>query len=142
MIALLVAVVSVVALGVQARKHAQRVERAQAFSRRANERASKAEERAEAAEQRLRTARETMLRIAEAEAARVASEPTPSRAIAYVMPVRALPRQRVSEPAPACPSCARHEVRRAIVDASRVPVRAVTGELGWQEPFTVRWGDC
>ena len=133
MIALLVALASLAALAYQARCYAQRVERAQAFSRRANE-------RAERAEQRLRTARDTMLQIAEAEAARLAEKPRP--AIAYVMPVRALPRQRVSEPAPACPSCARHEVQRAIVGASRVPVAAISGEPGWQQPFTVRWGDC
>lgn len=95
-------------------------------------------QRAEAAEARLEAARDLMLSVAEGVAADAAQRP----AVAYAGPVRALPRRPVSVPAPACPVCARYEVARAVVDASRAPVATITGEGGWQPPFTVRWIDA
>ena len=95
-------------------------------------------QRADAADARLEVARQTMLTIAEATAADAAKR----SAVAYAPPVRALARTPVSVPAPACPVCSRHEVAVAIVRASRAPVGAITGESGWQPPFTVRWIDA
>lgn len=150
MTALIIALASLAVLAYQARRHAERIERTKAFVRRANERAERAttraigaEQRAEAAEQRLRDVRDTMLKIAEAEAARVADEQRTRRpAIAYVMPVRALPRPRVSEPAPACVECARREVLNAVAAASRTPVVDIELGTGPINPFVVRWGDA
>ena len=95
-------------------------------------------QRADAADARLGAARDLMLSVAEG----VAADAAKRSAVAYAPPVRALPRRPVSIPAPACPVCSRHEVAVAIVRASRAPVGAITGESGWQPPFTVRWIDA
>lgn len=97
-----------------------------------------AEEQARDAEARLETARQTMLSIAESLAADCAAR----SAVIYAPPVRALPRTPVSVPAPACVVCARYEVQRAVLGASRAPVAEITGERGWKPPFVVRWGDA
>jgi len=100
--------------------------------------AHRANERARAAEERLEIARKTMCDIAES----LAADGAARTAATYVGPVRALPRPRISEPAPACCVCARHEIGVAIVRASRAPVAGITGERGWHPPFTVRWADA
>lgn len=100
--------------------------------------AHRANDRARAAEGRLEAARDIMLTIAEGVAKDGAARP----AVTYAGTVRALPRAPVSEPAPACPVCARHEIAVAVVRASRAPVAAITGERGWAPPFVVRWGDA
>jgi hypothetical protein len=91
-----------------------------------------------AAEERLEAARDLMLSIAEG----VAKDGAARTTAIYAGPVRALPRPRISEPAPACCICARHEIGVAIVRASRAPVAGITGERGWHPPFVVRWGDA
>lgn len=100
--------------------------------------AHRANVRARAAEERLEAARDLMLSIAEG----VAKDGAARTTAIYAGPVRALPRPRISEPAPACCICARHEIGVAIVRASRAPVAGITGERGWHPPFVVRWGDA
>jgi len=112
--------------------------RASVRARASEVKAHAAEERARAAEERLEAARDLMLTIAES----VAKDGAARTSATYAGPVRAMPRAPVSEPAPACPVCARHEIAVAVVRASRAPVAAITGERGWQPPFVVRWADA
>lgn len=112
--------------------------RASVRARAADVKAHAAEDRARAAEERLEAARDLMLSIAEG----VAKDGAARTVATYAGPVRALPRPRINEPAPACCVCARHEIGVAIVRASRAPVAGITGERGWHPPFVVRWGDA
>lgn len=65
--------------------------------------------------------------------------------IVYAGPVRALPRRRVSEPAPPCLHCARAVICTVVVRHLRAPAYATREPRREGEPteaFIVRWGDA
>lgn len=66
-------------------------------------------------------------------------------AVVYAGPVRALPRRRVSEPAPPCLHCARAVICTVVVRHLRAPAYATREPRREGEPteaFIVRWGDA